>query len=284
MVGTPSRWTLRIICQVEAFAGVIDRGDWDAFPRRVVRNTDRLLGYREAGVNGTFFTLGWVAERHPELVRRIVAEGHELASHGSDHYRVDRQSPEEFRDDIRRSNSGEYGGCRRGRGYAPSFRSEIKAAGRTRYLRKKRIPPTVIHPIVHDLYGVRRRRGVRSESRPGFIVDDGAPVWPQFPDCRRGSFRLLPYAVTRTALRKASNELRASCIFYLHPWEIDPGQPRQPRAPFRSRLRHYVNLGRTEDRLRRLLRDFSGPGWIASTCCDEPSTTADKIMADAGLQ
>src|SRR3954463_5113109 len=92
--------------QVEAFAGTIDRGEWEAFPRRVVRNTERLLDlFAEAGVSGTFFTLGWVAERHPELVRRIVRDGHELASHGSDHYRIDQQSPEEFRKDVRRSKA-----------------------------------------------------------------------------------------------------------------------------------------------------------------------------------
>jgi polysaccharide deacetylase family protein (PEP-CTERM system associated) len=249
--------------QVEAFAGVIDRGNWDAFPRRVVRNTDRLLDIlAEAGVSGTFFTLGWIAERHPELVRRIVAEGHELASHGSDHYRVDRQSPEEFRDDIRRSKAllEDIGGTAVAGYRAPTFSVGIKSRWAHAILAEEGFRySSSVYPIAHDLYGTPEAPRRAFCPQPGFIEIPLTTVrlfGRNFPTAGGGYFRLLPYAVTRTALRKAGNELGASCIFYLHPWEIDPGQPRQGQAPFRSRLRHYINLGRTEERLRRLLRDF----------------------------
>jgi polysaccharide deacetylase family protein (PEP-CTERM system associated) len=249
--------------QVEAFAGVIDRGDWEALPRRVVRNTDRILDIlAEAGVSGTFFTLGWVAERHPGLVRRIVAEGHELASHGSDHYRADQQSPEAFRNDIRRSKAllEDIGGIAVTGYRAPTFSvgagshwaHAILAEEGFRY-------SSSVYPIAHDLYGVPRAPRRPFCPLPGFVEIPLTTVrlfGRNFPTAGGGWFRLLPYAVTRAALRKAGNELRTSCIFYLHPWEIDPGQPRQVQAPFRSRLRHYINLSRTEERLRRLLRDF----------------------------
>jgi len=249
--------------QVEAFAGVINRGDWEALPRRVVRNTDRLLDIlAAAGVSGTFFTLGWVAERHPELVRRIVADGHELASHGSDHYRLDQQSPAEFRDDIRRSKAllEDIGGAAVTGYRAPTFSVGVKSRWAHEILAEEGFRySSSVYPIAHDLYGVPKAPRHPFCPLPGFIEIPLTTVrlfGRNFPTAGGGYFRLLPYAVTRTALRKAGSELRTSCVFYLHPWEIDPDQPRQVQAPFRSRLRHYVNLGRTEYRLRRLLRDF----------------------------
>ena len=249
--------------QVEAFAGVINRGDWEALPRRVVRNTDRLLDiFADSGASGTFFTLGWVAERHPELVRRIVAEGHELASHGSDHYRLDQQSPAEFRDDIRRSKAllEDIGGAAVTGYRAPTFSVGVKSRWAHEILAEEGFRySSSVYPIAHDLYGVPKAPRHPFCPLPGFIEIPLTTVrlfGRNFPTAGGGYFRLLPYAVTRTALRKAGSELRTSCVFYLHPWEIDPDQPRQVQAPFRSRLRHYVNLGRTEYRLRRLLRDF----------------------------
>jgi len=249
--------------QVEAFAGVINRGDWEALPRRVVRNTDRLLDiFADSGASGTFFTLGWVAERHPELVRRIVAEGHELASHGSDHYRLDQQSPAEFRDDIRRSKAllEDIGGAAVTGYRAPTFSVGVKSRWAHEILAEEGFRySSSVYPIAHDLYGVPKAPRHPFCPLPGFIEIPLTTVrlfGRNFPTAGGGYFRLLPYAVTRTALRKAGSELRTSCVFYLHPWEIDPDQPRQVQAPFRSRLRHYVNLGRTEHRLRRLLRDF----------------------------
>jgi len=249
--------------QVEAFAGVINRGDWEALPRRVVRNTDRLLDIlADSGASGTFFTLGWVAERHPELVRRIVADGHELASHGSDHYRLDQQSPAEFRDDIRRSKAllEDIGGAAVTGYRAPTFSVGVKSRWAHEILAEEGFRySSSVYPIAHDLYGVPKAPRHPFCPLPGFIEIPLTTVrlfGRNFPTAGGGYFRLLPYAVTRTALRKAGSELRTSCVFYLHPWEIDPDQPRQVQAPFRSRLRHYVNLGRTEHRLRRLLRDF----------------------------
>jgi polysaccharide deacetylase family protein (PEP-CTERM system associated) len=249
--------------QVEAFAGIIDRGAWDAFPRRVVGNTERLLDlFAEAGVSGTFFTLGWVAERHPELVRRIVRDGHELASHGSDHYRIDQQSPEEFRDDVRRSKAllEDIGGTAVAGYRAPTFSVGVRSHWAHAILAEEGFRySSSVYPIAHDLYGVPQAPRRPFCPLPGFVEIPMTTMrlfGRNFPTSGGGWFRLLPYAVTRTALRRAGDELRTSCVFYLHPWEIDPGQPRQVQAPLRSRLRHYVNLGRTEDRLRRLLRDF----------------------------
>ncbi|MGD9614501.1 MAG: XrtA system polysaccharide deacetylase [Alphaproteobacteria bacterium] len=249
--------------QVEAFAGVIDRGDWDAFPRRVVRNTERLLDLlADSGVSGTFFTLGWVAERHPELVRRIVAEGHELASHGSQHYRIDQQSPEEFRSDIRHSKAllEDIGGTAVTGYRAPTFSVGTGSRWAHAILAEEGFRySSSIYPIAHDLYGVPQAPRRPFCPLPGFIEIPMTTLrlfGRNFPTAGGGYFRLLPYAVSRMALRRAGSELRTSCVFYLHPWEIDPGQPRQVQAPLRSRLRHYVNLGRTEQRLRRLLRDF----------------------------
>jgi len=249
--------------QVEAFAGVIDRGSWEVLPRRVARNTDRLLDIlADAGVSATFFTLGWVAERHPELVRRIVAEGHELASHGSNHYRADQQSPPEFRDDVRRSKEllEDIGGTAVAGYRAPTFSVGPKSRWAHAILAEEGFRySSSVYPIAHDLYGVPEAPRRAFCPQPGFIEIPLTTVrlfGRNLPTAGGGYFRLLPYRVSRTALRKAGNELRTSCVFYLHPWEIDPGQPRQLQAPLRSRLRHYINLGRTEDRLRRLLRDF----------------------------
>jgi polysaccharide deacetylase family protein (PEP-CTERM system associated) len=249
--------------QVEAFAGHIGRGEWDAFPRRVARNTGRLLDlFAEAGVSGTFFMLGWVAERHPELVRRILRDGHELASHGSDHYRIDQQSPEEFRNDIRRSKAllEDIGGTAVAGYRAPTFSVGVRSRWAHAILAEEGFRySSSVYPVMHDLYGVPEAPRHPFCPLPGFVEIPMTTMrlfGRNIPASGGGWFRLLPYAVTRTALRRAGSELRTSCVFYLHPWEIDPGQPRQAQAPWRSRLRHYVNLGRTEDRLRRLLRDF----------------------------
>ena len=206
--------------------------------------------------------LGWVAERHPELVRRIVADGHELASHGSDHYRIDQQSPEAFRNDIRRSKAllEDIGGIAVAGYRAPTFSVGVESHWAHAILAEEGFHySSSVYPVTHDLYGVPDAPRHPFCPLPGFVEIPMTTMrlfGRNFPASGGGWFRLLPYAVTRTALRRAGNELRASCVFYLHPWEIDPGQPRQVQAPLRSRFRHYVNLGRTEDRLRRLLRDF----------------------------
>jgi polysaccharide deacetylase family protein (PEP-CTERM system associated) len=250
---------------VQAFADVIPRSAWDGLPRRVEANTERLLELcARAGVAGTFFTLGWVAARHPALVRRIVAAGHELASHGFLHQRVDTQSPEEFRADLAdaRTILEDTGGVAV-RGYrAPTFSLgprtpwaySILAATGHRY-------SSSVYPVRHDLYG--------QPDAPRVPYRHGATALWEFPmttlrigaknlPCSGGGFfRLLPYPLFRAALRRCNAAQGAPALFYTHPWEIDPEQPRVGGAGRLARFRHYHNLARTLPRLRRLLADFA---------------------------
>jgi polysaccharide deacetylase family protein (PEP-CTERM system associated) len=250
--------------QVEAFASTIDRAEWEYLPHRVERNTGLLLDmFADAGINATFFVLGWIARRYPALVRRIVAEGHELASHGCDHLRADCQSPAAFRADVRESKAVlEQAGGVAVAGYrAPTFSigsgsdwaHGILAEEGYRY-------SSSVYPVKHDLYGTR------GAPRTAFVPVEGMVEIPlttvrlngvALPASGGGYFRLFPYSMSRWLLAQAGRELGTPSIFYLHPWEVDPQQPRQRHAPLRSRFRHYLNLNRTEKRLRRLLRDFA---------------------------
>ena len=250
--------------QVEAFASTIERGSWDILPGRVARNTDRLLDiFAEAEAQATFFVLGWVAERHPALVRRIVAAGHELASHGSGHQRADHQSPEQFRDDIRRSKRVlEDAAGVSVRGYrAPTFSIGAKTRWAHRILLEEGyLYSSSVYPIKHDLYGTPGAPRTPFAPLSGMIEIPLTVVtqWGiDWPVSGGGFFRLFPYRVTRTLLQRARRVNRSPAIFYVHPWEIDPDQPRQRAAPMRSRMRHYLNLGRTEGRLRQLLDCFT---------------------------
>jgi polysaccharide deacetylase family protein (PEP-CTERM system associated) len=250
--------------QVEAFASTIERSDWEKLPRRVERNTERLLDIlADTEVQATFFTLGWVAQRHSSLVRRIVADGHELASHGFDHRRVDRQSPESFRADVRRSKRTleDIGGVVV-RGYrAPTFsiNGDSKWAHAILCEEGYRYSSSV-YPIIHDLYGSP------GAPRTPFAPVQGLLEIPltavrvlgvDLPASGGGYFRLLPYRLSWWLLRHANRTNRSPAVFYLHPWEIDPEQPKQEAAPFLSKTRHYLNLDRTELRLRRLLHNFT---------------------------
>ena len=248
--------------QVEAFASTIDRKDWDRLPARVERNTHRLLDIlAEAAVPATFFVLGGVARRHPSIPRRIVADGHELASHGTDHLRVDRCSPAVFRADVRNSRKilEDLGGVPVVGYRAPTFSigretrwaHAILAEEGYRY-------SSSVYPVKHDLYGSPDAPRSAFSPCPGLVEIPLTTVrlaGRDVPASGGGYFRLFPYPLTRWLLTKAARDAKPA-IFYLHPWEIDPGQPRQRQAPLRSQFRHYVNLGRTEPRLRRLLRDF----------------------------
>lgn len=251
--------------QVSAFAGTVDRAKWDSFPSRVEDSTKRTLDlFAEAGVHATFFTLGCVAERHKGLVRAISDAGHEVASHGWEHYRVGEQTPAEFRADVTRTKkvledlSGQ-----EVKGYrAASFSidrktwwafDELAEAG-YRY-------SSSIHPIVHDHYGVP------DAPRFPFSPVEGNPL-TEIPvgtldlrgrrlSCAGGGFfRLLPYRWSSFAIGRVNGAERQPVTFYFHPWEIDPGQPRISSAPLRSRVRHYTNLGVMETKLKRLLRQF----------------------------
>jgi polysaccharide deacetylase family protein (PEP-CTERM system associated) len=251
--------------QVSAFAGHIDRADWDRLPCRVEGNVDVILSILDsARCNATWFTLGWIAERYPAVVRRIVDAGHELASHGYDHQRVTDLSPSRFHDDVRRAKdllediSGtEVKGYR-----APSFsigsanlwaHDTLRDAG-YRY-------SSSIYPIHHDHYGMpdaprfafhpRGTEGLLELPLTTFRFFDH-----NLPSGGGGYFRLLPYSVSRWCMQRVNASDRQPCIFYFHPWEIDPGQPRQRGIGLKTRFRHYVNLGSMEARVRRLVRDF----------------------------
>jgi polysaccharide deacetylase family protein (PEP-CTERM system associated) len=249
--------------QVSAFEPHIERAHWDAIPRRVERNVDRLLElFAASGAHATFFTLGWLAERHPALVRRIVAGGHELASHGYGHLRAAEQPRAAFASDITRARRIlEDTGGTAVRGYrAPSFSidernpwafDELVAAG-YQY-------SSSVYPVRHDHYGMPG--APRFPYRPHEQLIE-VPVTTlkmfgnNFPAGGGGFFRLLPYPVSRFAIRRVNRVDSRPAIFYLHPWEIDPAQPRVPHVSARTRFRHYVNLHSTEGKLRRLLKDF----------------------------
>ncbi len=251
--------------QVSAFAPHIRREDWDSLPCRVERNVDVILGLLdEADAKATFFTLGWIAERYPQVVRRIVDNGHELASHGYGHQRASDLTPEAFREDITRAKRilEDLGGVAV-RGYrAPSFSinhanwwavGELEDAG-YEY-------SSSIYPVKHDHYGMpdAPRFPHRPNGEAGILELPPTTVplmGRNLPAAGGGWFRLLPYEVSRWMLRRVNAQDQAPCMFYFHPWEIDPEQPRQQGLSAKTRFRHYVNLQRMPGRLRQLLKDF----------------------------
>lgn len=251
--------------QVEAFASIIPRDAWETQPSRVEANTDRLLELiGRAGARATFFVLGWIAMRHPSIVKRIVESGHELASHGLQHLRVDRQTPAEFRADVRRTKQllEDLGGVSVN-GYRAATFSIVRANWWAFDILAEEgyTYSSSVYPIAHDLYGVPD--APRLPFHPTQTAFTEVPLTTlrvmgkNLPCSGGGYFRLLPYAVSRHALARINERERRPCVFYCHPWEIDPAQPRQTAAPFKSRLRHYLNLNRMEQRLGRLLGDFA---------------------------
>ena len=252
--------------QVQALAERIERADWERLPRRVERNTERVLElFAEHDVRATFFTLGWVAERHPALVRRIVAEGHELASHGVAHIRADAQDERTFRGDIRRSRRmlEDIGGVPV-RGYrAASFSIGARNLWAFRVLAEEGYRySSSVYPVRHDIYGMPSapRFAFRMAELDGFVelpITTVAYLGRKLPCGGGGYFRLLPYALSRRMLSAVNRADGKPCTFYFHPWEIDPDQPRQRGLAWRARVRHYTNLGVMEAKLARLLRDFA---------------------------
>ena len=251
--------------QVSAFAPHIRREDWDALPCRVEHNVDVILGLLdEADAKATFFTLGWIAERYPQVVHRIVGNGHELASHGYGHQRASDLTPEAFRDDITRAKRilEDLGGVAI-RGYrAPSFSINRKNWWAVEELENAGyVYSSSIYPVRHDHYGMPD--APRFPHRPN--GDAGILELPpttvplmgrNWPAAGGGWFRLLPYAMSRWMLNRVNDRDHAPCMFYFHPWELDAGQPRQTGLSARTRFRHYVNLQRMPGRLRKLLNDF----------------------------
>jgi polysaccharide deacetylase family protein (PEP-CTERM system associated) len=249
--------------QVSALAPVIDRTSWSQRECRVVRNVERLLDlFSERGAHATFFTLGWVAERYPDLIRRIVAEGHELASHGYEHLRASDQSRSEFELDVRRSKSLlEDVGGRPVRGYrAPSFSIGAENAWAFDVLLEAGYRySSSVYPVRHDHYGSPDAPRFAYDARPGLLeipLTTTRLLGRNLPASGGGYFRLAPYRLSRWALRRVNSIDQRAAIFYMHPWEIDPQQPRVPGTSLKTRFRHYVNLDKTEARLSRLLLDF----------------------------
>ncbi len=250
--------------QVSAFEHHIDRTAWDSLPCRVERNTDRILQlFADHGVSATFFTLGWVAERYPQLLRRMVESGHEVASHGYSHVRVTNQSPDEFRADVVRTKALlEDVTGQEVRGYrAASYSIGAKNLWALDILEETgHRYSSSIYPIRHDLYGMPEAPRFAFQPNGGTMIE--VPVTTvelferNYPCGGGGYFRLLPYALSRWAMHRVNERDGQSCVFYFHPWELDPEQPRQSGLGFKTRFRHYLNLRRMEQRLTRLLQDF----------------------------
>ena len=249
--------------QVSAMAPYIRRNEWDSIECRIEGNVERILALLTLkNTRATFFTLGWIAERYPQLVQKIVSQGHELASHGYGHERANELSKPAFMQDIVRAKGllEDIGGVPV-QGYrAPSFSIGhgnlwafdcLQAAG-YRY-------SSSIYPIKHDHYGMPDAPRFVHSVRDGLIEVPVTTVrlgGRNLPSSGGGWFRLFPYALSRWMIRRVNVQDQAAAIFYFHPWEIDHQQPRVPGINFKTRFRHYVNLDRTERRLAALLKDF----------------------------
>ncbi len=249
--------------QVSAFAPHIDRGRWSELPCRVERNVDLLLQMLDdAGVRGTFFTLGWVAERVPSVVRRIVDGGHELASHGYEHHRASEQTAAQFRADLARTKTllEQTGGVEVIGYRAPSF-----SIGRSNpwahdvLLETGHRYSSSVYPVVHDHYGVPDAPRFAHRLPNGLVEIPPATIrWGgrNWAIGGGGWFRLLPYRVSSWGLRRVNTVDQRPAVVYYHPWEFDPGQPRVAHASAGAKFRHYVTIGRNAARVRQLLRDF----------------------------
>ena len=248
--------------QVSAFAPHIPRSEWPTRECRVERNVDRILAMLDQhGTQATFFTLGWVAERYPALVRRIVAEGHELASHGYGHERACDQTETAFFADINLAKliledlaGQEVKGYR-----APSFSIGAKNLWAFDCLERAGYRySSSIYPIRHDHYGMPE--APRHAHAVGGLLEIPATTLRflnrNWPASGGGYFRLMPYGLSRWMLRRINHVDKLPAVFYFHPWEIDPDQPRIPDISSKTRFRHYVNIHRMEARLQRLLGDF----------------------------
>ena len=249
--------------QVSALSPYIPRSEWDERECRVERNVDRILELLNEGrARATFFTLGWIAERYPRLVRKIVSEGHELASHGFSHQRASDQEESAFYADISSAKQmlEDISGVSV-RGYrAPSFsigtgnRWAFECIGRAGYEYS-----SSIYPIRHDHYGMPDAPRFMHRVRHDLVeipVTTARVFRHNLPAGGGGYFRLMPYPISHWLLDRVNHVDRQPAVFYFHPWEIDPCQPRIRGISLKTRFRHYVNLGRTERRLKRLLADF----------------------------
>ena len=248
--------------QVGAFERVIAKADWDGLDSRVAYNTGKVLDlFGETGVKATFFTLGWVAERNPALIRRIADEGHEVASHGWDHDRVFTMTADAFRADLRRARTAlEDASGQSVIGYrAPSFSIDQRTPWAHQVLAEEGYAySSSVAPLVHDHYGwadapkyaYRPVAGSDLIELPITLAD----VAGRKITTGGGFFRLFPAAITDRAVARANRDEHRPAVFYFHPWEVDPDQPRVARAPLKSRLRHYSRLGAMAGKLRGLVK------------------------------
>jgi polysaccharide deacetylase family protein (PEP-CTERM system associated) len=249
---------------VSAFESVVSRDRWADYESRVSVNTERVLELlADAGVTATFFVLGWVADRHPAIVRRIAAAGHELASHSYWHRLVYDLTREAFREDLRRAKAAiEAVTGTAVRGFrAPSFSITERSLWAIEVLVEEGYDyDASIFPIRPDRYGIPTapRQPHRLAGRQGSLLEvpsTATSIGGVTVPVGGGYFRLLPYAATRAAIERCNTREGRPAVFYVHPWEFDPEQPRMA-APLVSRLRHYAGLSKTARRFRRLLRDF----------------------------
>ena len=251
--------------QVGAFENVIARGDWDAIGTRVEDNIARILDLlAEADVKATFFTLGWVARRHPAMIARIAAAGHELASHGYDHARVFTLSRREFAEDIRKARAiiEDAAGVQVTGYRAPSFSIDRRTPWAYAELAEQGYAySSSVAPVAHDHYGWPDAPRFAFRPLPWASLIE-LPVTTAILGGRRvaagggGFFRVLPYGFSRWAIRQVNRRDGRPAVFYFHPWEIDPEQPRVPRAPLRSRFRHYTGLAKMAGKLGALVHEF----------------------------
>ncbi len=251
--------------QVSAFEDCVDKRDWDGFESRVETNVYRILSlFGEYNIKATFFTLGWVAQRYPRMIERIVEGGHEVASHGWDHKRVTEMTPEQFAADVVKAKqlleklSGQQ---------VIGYRAPSYSIGSDNLWAQDVLADTghvyssSVVPVKHDLYGMPEAPRFAYKAAEGRLLEipiTTVPIAGRNINCGGGGwFRLFPYAFTRRALKKVNQQEGESAVFYFHPWEVDPEQPRIEGASFKSRFRHYLNLQRMEPRLEQLIRDFS---------------------------
>jgi polysaccharide deacetylase family protein (PEP-CTERM system associated) len=273
--------------QVSAFDRVVSRSSWADIDSRVVGNTQRLLdSFERSGVRATFFVLGWVADRFGSLVREIAAAGHEVASHGYNHQLLYVLTPQQFREDVRTAKAVlEQAIGAPVRGYrAPSY-SVVRSSLWTLdvLIEEGYAYDTSIFPVHHDRYGIpdAPRHAYTIETPSGKLLEVPASTVRLFganlPIAGGGYFRLLPYSWTRWGISRVNRVEQHPVVFYLHPWEVDPDQPRF-KVGFTTRLRHYTALERTEGRLERLMRDFRFDtiATVFNLASETPGATASR--------
>lgn len=250
--------------QVSALASVVDQGSWGSMGSRLEPCVEQILSMLdERQARGTFFVLGWIAEKNPNLIRRIAEQGHEVASHGYNHTRVTQQTPKQFQEDAGRTKGiledtvgmsvTGYRAASFSIGADNLWALDVLADVGYTY-------SSSVYPVRHDLYGFPAAPRFAFRRSGGGILEipisTNRMFGQNFPAGGGGYFRLLPYAVSKWAIRQINRRDRQPMIFYFHPWEIDPDQPRIPGTPLRSRIRHYLNLTKTKGRLSHLLEDF----------------------------